>query len=100
MQSRILESVTFSLLPGTDEAAFVRAANDASTALKAMSGFIGRRLGKAEDGNWIDVCEWADEASAKKAAETFHTIPAAQPFCSMIDMASARMAHHAIAHSS
>ncbi|MCG7391303.1 hypothetical protein MHY87_00065 [Microvirga sp. ACRRW] len=100
MKSHVLETVTFSLQPGTDEAAFIRAANDASNVVKAMPGFIRRRLAKGQDGNWIDVCEWADDASAQKAAETFHTIPAAQPFCGMIDMTSAKMAHHTIAHSS
>ncbi|HYE00043.1 MAG TPA: hypothetical protein VEH84_11720 [Alphaproteobacteria bacterium] len=95
-----LEIVTFALNPGTDEAAFLRAAEAAGAALKAMPGFVARRLGRGEDGAWVDVAEWTDMASAKRAAETFHTLPAAQPFCAMIDMATARMAHHAVAAAS
>jgi hypothetical protein len=88
------------LLPGTDETVFIRAAQDAGTVLKSMSGFVGRRLAKAEDGTWFDLVEWSDATNATKAAEIFHTIPGAQPFCGMIDMASAKMAHHAVTVSS
>jgi hypothetical protein len=68
------------LLPGTDETVFIRAAQDAGTVLKSMSGFVGRRLAKAEDGTWFDLVEWSDATNATKAAEIFHTIPGAQPY--------------------
>ncbi|MGO4527005.1 antibiotic biosynthesis monooxygenase [Microvirga sp. 2MCAF35] len=100
MTSRVLETVTFALLPGTNETAFLQAAEDAGAVAKAMPGFIARRLVKTQDSTWIDLVEWQDAASAKHAAETFHTVPAAQPFCGMIDMASAKMAHHTITVSS
>ncbi|HZH25797.1 MAG TPA: hypothetical protein VEY95_01325 [Azospirillaceae bacterium] len=97
MPHRVLEVVTFSLLPGTDVAAFLREAENASAVQRAMPGFLSRRMAKSQDGGWIDVTEWTDAASAARAAETFHTIPAAQPFCGMIDMETARMTHHGIA---
>lgn len=97
MSSSILEVVNFTLLPNTDEAAFLRAAQDANTVLKSMFGFKNRRLAKVEDGTWIDMVEWSDATSAAKAAEQFHTIPGAQAFCGMINMESAKMAHHAVA---
>ena len=97
MPHRVLEVVTFSLLPGTDVAAFLREAETAGAVMCAMPGYLSRRLARSEDGVWIDVVEWTDAASAARAAETFHTIPAAQPFCGMIDMGTARMTHHDIA---
>lgn len=93
----ILEIATFQLLPQTDEKAFLQAAIDAGNALQSMPGFVNRRLLKSEDGGWIDLVEWTDRSSAQKAAESFHALPAAQPFCAMIDMATAKMTHHRVA---
>lgn len=97
MTNTVLEIVSFSLLPGTDEAAFLKAAGESGPVLRSLPGFLSRRLAKTAEGGWIDVAEWTDMSSAARAAEIFHTLPAVQPFCAMIDMATARMAHHTVA---
>jgi hypothetical protein len=91
--TNVLEMVTFSVYPGTDETAFVKAADAAGAVLATMPGFVNRRIARGEDGTWADIVEWTDMASAKKAAAVFPTVKAAQPFCSMIARGSTRMAH-------
>jgi len=95
--TNVLEMVTFSVRPGTDEAAFVKAADAAGAVLAAMPGFVNRRLARAEDGTFADIVEWTNMESARQAAALFHTLEAAQPFCGMIVMETARMVHGPVA---
>jgi hypothetical protein len=96
MSQHILEVVTFAAVAGTGEHEFLTAAETASSALQSLPGFIRRRVAKAEDGRWLDVVEWANADSAAGAAKVFHTMPEAQPFCAMVDMASAKMTHYQV----
>jgi len=97
MMSKVLEIVTFKLVPGTGEAAFLEAAEQAAGAIRTMPGFLNRRLAKGADDTWSDIVEWTDNASAQKAAQTFHTLEDAKPFCAMIDMASVSLTHRTVA---
>jgi hypothetical protein len=96
MSDRVLEIVTFSIVPGTDEDSFLRAAKEASDALHELDGFVARRLSRGEEGQWMDIVEWSDAQSAESAADKFPTIPGAHAFCSMIDMRSVKMAHQRV----
>ncbi len=93
----VIELVQFRITSDADPAAFEHAAAAAGRVLEAMPGFVGRRLAKSADGEWLDLVEWTDRGSAEAAAQVFHTRPEAQPFCSMIDMDTARMTHHEVA---
>jgi hypothetical protein len=95
--SKVLEIVTFKLVPGTDEAAFLKAAEQVAGVIRAMPGFLNRRLAKGADGSWSDVVEWTDNASAQEAAQIFHMLDDAKPFCAMIDMASVSFTHRTVA---
>jgi proteasome lid subunit RPN8/RPN11 len=95
MSKHVLEVAKFAVAPSVDEAEFLTAAAQSSEALKALPGFVARRLARSDDG-WLDIVEWTDAASAQKAAGVFHTLPDAQPFCAMIDMGSATMSHCAV----
>lgn len=97
MSNHVLEVCIFSLVPGSDDRSFLEAAEASNSVLHAMPGFVSRRLAKTENGTWTDVVEWADAQSADQAMQSFHTFPAAQPFCAMIDMATAKMGHHPVA---
>lgn len=92
----VLEIATFSLAANVSEEHFMAAAEASNGALITLPGFLGRRLAKATDGTWIDIAEWRDEASAKRAAEMFHRLSQAEVFCSMIDTNSVKMSHHRI----
>ena len=96
MIDRILEVVSFRLIEGGEDAGFVEAAREVNDVLRAMPGFLNRRLIKTDDRHWTDIVEWTDLESARHAAEKLHQQPGAQGFCSMIDMGSVAMADHAV----
>lgn len=96
MTQPVLEIVRFRLAPGTTTETFVAAAQASVAPLSAQPGFVSRRLVQEDDGHWTDVVEWADLASAQRAAETVLADAALAPFLALIDGASVRMAHPAI----
>lgn len=96
MTDAVLELVRFRLTPGTTSEAFLAAAAASVAPLSACSGFRSRRLVHDGAGLWTDVVEWADLASASRAAQTVLTDPALAPFLALIDEASVEMAHPAI----
>lgn len=53
--------------------------------LRAMPGFIDRRLLKSDDGLWVELLTWASLADAQRAAEVFPTLPCFQPIMAMLD---------------
>lgn len=96
MTTPVIETVTFTLLPGADATVFAQAAQDMNAWITAQPGFIQRRLSCTEEGLWIEHIEWADMASAKAAAAAIGSDPAHGPFLSAIDGASAKMHHSAL----
>ena len=92
----ILEMVRFKLADHVTEAHFLAAAEASNGALITLPGFLGRRLVKTGEGEWLDIAEWRNEASARAAGEIFHQLSQAQIFCSMIDAGSVRISHHPI----
>ncbi|NBE08965.1 hypothetical protein GU920_15595 [Rhodobacter sp. CCP-1] len=61
--------VTFRLVPGTEEAAFLYAARATEGSLRKQPGFLRRRLVQGGDRQWSDWVEWRDAASAHAAAD-------------------------------
>lgn len=94
------EIVTFPLVDGADETAFLGAAGRLNERLRTMPGFRRRWLGRGEDGLWTDVVEWDDLATAKAAAAAFPSLPEAAAFGAMIDFSRTRMQHVEIAMAS
>ena len=97
MTETILELVRFRLTPGTTPESFLAAAAASVAPISRCPGFRSRRLVHDGAGLWTDVVEWADMASASRAAETVLTDPALAPFLALIDATSVEMAHPAIA---
>jgi hypothetical protein len=97
MTDSVLEIVRFRLRPGATTEAFLLAAAESVAPISACPGFMSRRLAHDSAGQWTDVVEWADNASAQTAADTVLTNPALAPFLSMIDETSVEMAHPTIA---
>lgn len=91
-----VEVVTFRLVPGAEEAAFLDAARATEGPLREQPGFLRRRLVQGGDGQWTDWVEWRDAASAHAAAEAMMGNPAFGPFMALIDGASIVMRHDAL----
>lgn len=96
MTESVLELVRFRLQPGATPDAFLAAAAASVAPISACPGFRSRRLVHDGAGTWTDVVEWADMASASRAAETVLANPALAPFLALIDGTSVEMAHPAI----
>ena len=91
-----LEIVTFRLKPGT-EAGFV-ANNGLMTGwLARQPGFLGRRLGRREDGVWVDVVRWQSLEQAKAAADRIMAEIGDSEAVQAIDPASVNMMHAEVA---
>lgn len=97
MAESVLELVRFRLRPGATPDALLAAAAASVAPVSACPGLRSRRLVHDGAGTWTDVVEWADLASASRAAQTVLTDPALAPFLALIDEASVEMAHPAIA---
>jgi hypothetical protein len=93
----VIEYVTFTLVPGADDAAFLAAASGTGALLRRQPGFVGRRLSKGEDGSWTDAVTWAGMGAALAAPPAVMADPAFHPFMALIDGPSARMRHETVA---
>lgn len=92
----VLEMVSFKLADHVTEEHFLEAAEASNGALITLPGFLGRRLVKTGEGEWLDIAEWRNAASAHAAGKVFHQLSQAQIFCSMIDASSVKVSHHPI----
>jgi hypothetical protein len=96
-KTTVIEYVTFALVPGADEAAFLAAARGTEALVRRPPGFRSRQLSKGPDGHWTDAVTWASLAEAEAAPQAVMADPAFAPFMAMIDGPSARMRHEALA---
>lgn len=89
----VAEIVTFTLIPGSDEAAFLAAARATQGPVAAQPGFLRRVLSRDDAGLWTDHVEWADPASAAAAAQAVMALPEFGPFAAFIDPSAMTMRH-------
>lgn len=94
---RVIEYVTFSLVPGATEDAFLAAAKATEALVRRQPGFVSRRLSRGTDGRWTDAVTWASLAEAEAAPPAVMADPAFQPFMALIDGPSAQMRHETLA---
>lgn len=94
---RVIEYVTFTLVPGTTEAAFLAAAHGTEALIRRQPGFVSRRLSWGPDGHWTDAVTWETLAQAEAAAQAVMADPDFVPFMALIDGPSARMRHERLA---
>lgn len=93
MTGPVMEIVTFRLVAGATEAAFLAAAQGTADPLQAQPGFQGRTLTRAADGLWTDHVLWASTPEAMAAAEVMLADPAFAPFMALIDGPTVTMQH-------
>lgn len=89
----VMEVVTFRLLPGVTEAAFLAAARATEAPLRRQPGFLSRSLTLSDDGHWTDHVLWSSLPEATAAAQAMMAEPAFAPFMAAIDGASVTMRH-------
>lgn len=94
---RVIEYVTFSLIPGADEAAFLAAARKTEALVRRQPGFLSRQLSRGTDGRWTDAVTWANLAEAEAAPQAVMADPDFAPFMALIDGPSATMRHEQLA---
>ena len=94
MEERMaVEAALFRLKPGTDRAAFLRAAEAVTEDLRRMPGYVDRELSEGDDGRWLDLLHWASIEAAQTAAEAILRAPRSHPFMAMLDPASVTLIH-------
>ncbi len=81
----VAEIVTFRLVPGMAEAAFLSAAKATAAPVAAQPGFLRRSLSRDETGLWTDYVEWADLKSAEAAMQAVMQLPEFALFSAAID---------------
>jgi hypothetical protein len=100
MSAVIVEISQFRLVPGSDERAFVEAAEETQSAFLArQEGFVSRDLLRGEDGSWMDVVRFADAEAAQAAFQAFAGHPSVKTFESMLDPSALAMSHWSVAKS-
>lgn len=96
-ETAVIEYVTFALVPGTEDTAFLSAARRTEALVRRQPGFVARRLSRGKDGRWTDAVTWASLAQALAAPESVMADPDFHPFLALIDGPSAVMRHEAVA---
>ncbi|TPN75007.1 hypothetical protein FJ987_13955 [Mesorhizobium sp. CU2] len=91
-----LEIVTFCLKPGT-EAGFIANNGVMSDWLARQPGFLGRHLGKREDGVWVEIVRWQNTEQAKDAADRIMAEIGDSEAMQAIEPASVDIRHAAVA---
>jgi heme-degrading monooxygenase HmoA len=92
-QPNILEVVLFKTVKGTDEGAFLEAADAMMPELRLLRGFTRRELLRDKDGQWMDVVSWKSLQEAEEAMKKVMSHPACLKFFKMIDESSIKMMH-------
>jgi hypothetical protein len=100
MSNPVLEIVRFRVKSGVSEADFLAANRPTLAYAERQPGYVRRRLARLTEGEYVDVIEWRDMDSAKRAAETFHMAPECQDLMQVLDMESVVMDHPVIVASS
>lgn len=92
----IAEIVTFTLIAGTDPAAFLDAAKATDPIVQAQPGFVERRLSQGPDGRWTDYVLWTDMDAAQTAARVVMETPAFAAFAGLIAPDDMTMRHETV----
>ena len=91
-QSAIVELVVFKLVAGSDDGAFMSAAQGINPDLEAMPGFIERRLLRNGD-QWADIVYWDSLEEAQSASETILSLDAMKTFETFIEQETTQFMH-------
>jgi hypothetical protein len=88
----VVETQTFRLRDGVDEAAFLAADRRVQEEfIWRQPGFARRTTARGADGEWLVVLLWGSLAEAEAAHAAFETDPATKDLRDSVDVASVRV---------
>ncbi len=81
----------FKIKPEFTDASMLKAEKGIREAMKTQKGFLGRELGKFEDGFWIVTIKWDSKENGSKWTENSKQFEAVQKQHLMLDFSTMRM---------
>jgi hypothetical protein len=88
----IVENITFRLVEGADEEAFIAADSRMQQEFfHAQPGFVRRTAARSDDGEWLECTFWETRADAEASAEAAHNSPAAKACLEFMDLSTFRV---------
>lgn len=88
-----IEMVTFKTKPEIKDENAREALESLTACVSHFPGFIGRKLGKSKEGQWIDLIYWSSRSNAEKAAGEVMQNPQALKAFEVIDESTMEMSH-------
>lgn len=88
-----IEMVSFKLNNGVSDEAFLSASQKIEGWVGKQPGFEYRALAKQQDGTWVDLVFWQNEAAAQAAGEKFMQASEPQEMMACIDKDTVIMQH-------
>ena len=92
--NKVMEIVSFKLIAGTSDEAFLEANENLNLWVQQQPGFETRRLLKQHDDSWMDVIQWTTLEEAQTAGEKIMQELGDSPCMAMINPESVVMNHH------
>ena len=90
----VIELAKFKLRAGVSDEAFLLAENNIrSGRINQQPGYLGREIGRGENGEWLIVIRWETAEQAVAWTPVFMQDPHGQAFASLLDFASMRQEH-------
>ncbi len=89
-----IEVVFFATKDGLLESEVIKALTSLNHCVEGFEGFIGRKLSKNDDGQWMDMVYWTNKESAITAAEKIMQNPEALKAFEVIDESTMQMHHY------
>jgi hypothetical protein len=92
-ETRTIEIVLFKSQPGVTDDQILAVADALQRDVADLPGFLRRRLLKGDDGQWLDMVDWASLEEARQASAIIMQRPSAQEFDALVDGASLQVVH-------
>lgn len=90
---KAVELVLFKTKPEFPIETVIKAAETMNAVMDKYEGYISRKLALTEDGQWMDLVYWTDQASAEKASKHIMENELAQKYFDMIDSSTMQFEH-------
>jgi hypothetical protein len=91
----VIETLTFRLTAGTDDAAFLAADRRLQTEFAYhQPGLVRRTTARSDDGEWFVVTLWSSGSDFDAAAATARSSPVVSEFAALLDEPSVRTSRY------
>ena len=97
MTQTVVETVTFELAESATQQELLTRIKATEDFVRALPGFVFRRLSCGADGRWSDCVVWQDMASATAAAKAFEAQAFVPALMATMKPGSVQMRHETVA---